>query len=277
MQKIQCDGAYFQPKSTLDCGQVFRYRAWRNGYLVCTSDRACYLYTEGPCTSIECEDKDAEYFYTYFDLSRDYKEICDRAKAYGIASVSAAAEYGKGMRILSQNREETVFSFLVSQNNHIPRIKSILERIAEGAGEEKYFMGEKFYTFPSALRLAREDETFFARSGAGYRAKYLAKTAKMLAQGALEGSQALTGTELRARLMRLEGVGPKVADCIALFAYRDTSAFPVDTWLEKVYREDFNGSLTDREKISEYFKNLFQDIAGYVQQYLFYCKRGEKR
>lgn len=277
MQRIECDRAYFEPKSTLDCGQVFRYRPWKKGYLVCSADRACYLYAEDSAAVIECEDKDAGYFYEYFDLARDYKSICERAKSYGLDSVTAAAEYGKGMRILSQNRDETVFSFLVSQNNHIPRIKGILERIAQSAGEEKRFSGETFYAFPSASVLAQKDEVFFADLGAGYRAKYLAKTAKMLSQGALEGAQLLSGKELRARLMELEGVGPKVADCIALFAFRDTRAFPVDTWLEKVYREDFKGALTDREKISEYFKDLFQDIAGYVQQYLFYCKRGEKR
>lgn len=164
----------------------------------------------------------------------------------------------------------------MSQNNHIPRIKGILERIAERAGEEKIFLGERFFTFPKASVLAEKDERFFADLGAGYRAKYLFASAKAIAAGALRGAREKRGDALRAQLTALCGVGPKVADCIALFAYHDTGAFPVDTWVEKVYREDFHGALKDRGKIAAFFRELFGDVGGYIQQVLFYCKRGER-
>ncbi len=225
---------------------------------------------------MECEDADRDYFHHYFDLSRDYGEICRRAESYGIETVCAAYRKGRGLRILNQDEEETTFSFLVSQNNHIPRIKGILERIAERAGEEKIFLGERFFTFPKASVLAEKDERFFADLGAGYRAKYLFASAKAIAAGALRGAREKHGDALRAQLTALCGVGPKVADCIALFAYHDTGAFPVDTWVEKVYREDFHGALKDRGKIAAFFRELFGDVGGYIQQVLFYCKRGER-
>lgn len=173
MQKITYEREYFEPQSTLGCGQTFRFRPWREGYFVCAADRACYVYARGNETFVECEDADRDYFHHYFDLSRDYGEICRRAESYGIETVCAAYRKGRGLRILNQDEEETTFSFLVSQNNHIPRIKGILERIAERAGEEKIFLGERFFTFPKASVLAEKDERFFADLGAGYRAKYL--------------------------------------------------------------------------------------------------------
>ena len=276
MQKITYEREYFEPQSTLGCGQTFRFRPWREGYFVCAADRACYVYARGNETFVECEDADGDYFHHYFDLSRDYGEICRRAESYGIETVCAAYRKGRGLRILNQDEEETTFSFLVSQNNHIPRIKGILERIAERAGEEKIFLGERFFTFPKASVLAEKDERFFADLGAGYRAKYLFASAKAIAAGALRGAREKHGDALRAQLTALCGVGPKVADCIALFAYHDTGAFPVDTWVEKVYREDFHGALKDRGKIAAFFRELFGDVGGYIQQVLFYCKRGER-
>ena len=79
--------------------------------------------------------------------------------------------------------------------------------------------------------------------------------------------------ELKQKLLSIFGVGPKVADCVALFGFHRSDSFPVDTWIEKVYREDFKGKLKDRNKISEYFVEKFKENSGYYQQYLFYYKR----
>lgn len=273
MQKIIFDGEYFDAKSTLECGQVFRFTPYKEGYLLFSQDKVCYVYSKNEKSVIECESENADYFYNYFDLERDYSKIYNVAISCGIESVAKAALGGKGIRILNQNVNETVISFIISQNNHIPRIKGIISRICERLGEKREFLGETYYTFPKIETLALKDERFFAELGAGYRAKYLADTAKSLSQGVLTGAESLSESALRKLLISLHGVGPKVADCIALFAFHKTQAFPVDTWMEKVYREDFNGLLTDREKIAKYFRNLFGDAGGYIQQYLFYDKR----
>jgi N-glycosylase/DNA lyase len=77
--------------------------------------------------------------------------------------------------------------------------------------------------------------------------------------------------------MSFKGIGPKVADCVCLFGYHKTKAFPVDTWIEKVYHEDFKGKLKDRNKISDYFISEFGENSGYFQQYLFYFKRSKEK
>lgn len=273
MQKIKFSATYFNPKSTLECGQLFRFKEFEKGYLVFSKDKACYLYSQGEETFIECESADVDYFFNYFDLARDYSKIYQSAVECNIPAVITSANIGKGIRILNQDINETVISFIISQNNHIPRIKGIISRICENVGKEREFMGEKYFTFPEISCLCQKDESFFAGIGAGYRAKYLSVTSKALASGVLLGAENLEENQLRKLLISLQGVGPKVADCIALFAFHKTHAFPVDTWVEKVYREDFNGTLTDREKIAEYFRQIFGENGGYVQQYLFYAKR----
>ena len=174
---------------------------------------------------------------------------------------------------MNQDPEETIFSFLLSQNNNIPRIRMLISRICGALGEECSFEGERYFAFPSARKLAERGEDFYASLGCGYRAKYIAGTARILAEDSAAGYAALSTEKLREKLLALPGVGPKVADCIALFAYHRAEAFPVDTWIERIYREELGGTLVGREKIAAYFAALFGDAGGYIQQYIFRYER----
>lgn len=89
----------------------------------------------------------------------------------------------------------------------------------------------------------------------------------------IEAARTLATSDLKRELTRLKGVGPKVADCVALFGFGRVDSFPVDTWIEKLYREDFGGRLTDRNAIADYFTSSFGERSGYFQQYLFHYKR----
>ena len=274
MREITFDG-FFDPAATLGCGQTFRFRPYGKGFLVFSKDKACHVFAEGGKTRILCDDADEPYFYEYFDLSRDYAQILSFAKNSGVPAVAEAAEYGKGIHILRQDAEETVFSFILSQNNRIPRIKAIIERICAALGKEREFLGERYHAFPPAARLAEKGADFYAELGAGYRAAYIAETAKKIAAEGLPFAS-FRGARLREALTGLKGVGPKVADCIALFGFADTAAFPVDTWIEKAYREDMGGTLKKREEISAYLSEKFGEYGGFMQQYLFYYKRGRR-
>ena len=271
MQKIDFDSEYFNPKDVLECGQVFRFERFKQGYKVFSRDKACYVYTEGNRTVIESEHPD--YFYRYFDLDRDYKEIIERVKQFNIPSLDYACEAGKGLRLLNQDKEETLFSFIISQNNNIPRIKGIISRICAGVGRKCEFMGEEYYAFPTAAELAQKDAEYYHSLGAGYRDIFIAETAKRVAAEGLSHLENLSAQELKKGLLSYKGVGPKVADCVCLFAYGKATSFPVDTWIEKIYREDFSGTEKNRKKINAYFTSLFGEYSGYVQQYLFYGKR----
>lgn len=275
MTKIITEEEFFNVKDTLECGQIFRFKPFEKGYLVFSKDMACYAYNEDGKAVIECETENEGYFRYFFDLSRDYSLIYSRAKKSRYDIVSRAAEAGKGIRILNQDKTETLFSFLTSQNNRIPRIKSIIERTCAARGVKNSFSGEEYYSFPLPEELFDEDVGFYNGLGYGYRSDFIRSTAKRLIENAdeLDKMTALSTKELKESLMSFKGVGPKVADCVSLFAYHKTDAFPVDTWIEKLYREDFNGAEKNRNKINEFFVNSFGEDSGYIQQYVFYYKR----
>ncbi len=274
MQTIIFPTEYFNVKDTLDCGQLFRFSSYKNGFIVHSADKHAYVYQNEKNSIIECEDGDKEYFYNYFDLARDYSQIYTSAKSQSVAALSISADLGKGIRILNQNKIEALFSFIVSQNNNIPRIKGIIERLCSALGDEKIFDGQTYYSFPTPEKMATKDETFYKSIGLGYRAEYVRRLAVDIVNGLdINEFDNLSTKGLKTRLVKLYGVGVKVADCVSLFGFHRSDAFPVDTWIEKVYREDFKGEMTDRAKIADWFVEKFGDNSGYYQQYLFYYKR----
>ena len=272
--KIVSDGEYFNVTDTLCCGQVFRFVPHENGYFINSLDKRAFAYDEGGKGVIECNASDEEYFYNYFDLSRDYEKIVYAAENSGFPVLAHSASLGKGIRILCQNEEEALISFIVSQNNNIPRIKGIIERLCKALGDKKEFYGEEYYSFPKAEKMAEMPLDFYSGIGLGYRAEYIKCVAEKIVGGwSARSLKNLSSAELRKELIGIKGVGPKVADCAVLFGFHRSDSFPADTWIEKVYKEDFNGTLTDRKKISEYFTGMFGENSGYFQQYLFYYKR----
>lgn len=274
MIKINCPAEFLSIKDTLYCGQIFRFKPYKDGYLVNSLDKCAYCYNEDDRAVIECEETDLAYFFEFFDLNKDYSKIVSEAKEQGVEILSAAAENCKGIRILKQNPLETLFSFIVSQNNNIPRIKGIIERLCAALGELRVFMGESYHAFPTAKKMAGKDENFYKDLGLGYRAEYVRRLAVDIVNGLdISEFSSLSTVDLKKRLLSIHGVGPKVADCVTLFGFNRSDSFPVDTWMEKVYREDFKGNLKDRNKITEYFNNRFKENAGYFQQYLFHYKR----
>ena len=279
MKKLTFSSDYFSPTQTLECGQIFRFKKAslsgenNNGYVVFSRDKACFLAEENNRTCVYCLPEDEEYFYNYFDESENYGEIFTRAKNCGVDVLAKAAESGKGIRILRQDPEEMLYSFVISQNNNIPRIKKIINGLCEALGEKKTINGFEYRAFPKTQVLAEQTEEFFVSMGLGYRAGYMKNLSEELKNGLLEEASSLSGEKLKARLLKIKGIGEKVADCACLFGFHKTDSFPVDVWLEKVYREDFKGELTDRKKITSYFTQKFGQDSGYFQQYLFYYKR----
>ena len=269
--KFDFDATYFNPLHTLDCGQVFRFSPYKEGFLVNSADKIAYVFSDGVKTVVESEHPD--YFYNYFDLARDYKQIVDTVSAFDIPLLTKSAELCRGLRILNQDREEMIYSFIISQNNNIPRIKGIIGRICTALGEKTSSPFGDYYSFPSSSALAGADVSVFTAAGAGYRDIYLSETSKRICAEGIADLEALSTKELKEKLLGYKGIGPKVADCVSLFGFRKTDSFPVDTWIEKVYRDDLGGTLKDREKIAKYLIDTFKENSGYVQQYLFYGKR----
>lgn len=273
MKEIVFPSKYFNARDTLECGQIFRFNAVSGGYLVKSRDKACFLKTIDGVTAFSCEDGDVDYFKRYFDLETDYEGINERAKNSGFEILAKAAQAAEGVRILKQDEAETCFSFLISQNNNIPRIKGIIEKLCDGLGKKREFCGMEYMTFPKTEDLKNADVDFYKSIGMGYRAEFFKGLAQIITDDYIAELRKTSGAELKKRLLSVRGIGDKVADCIRLFGFHKTDSFPVDVWIEKIYAEDFGGKLLGREKISEYFVKTFGFDSGFFQQYLFHYKR----
>lgn len=257
------DAQNFDPFVSCECGQCFRFEKLSdNEYTLTACGRALNIKqtTDGWlfCDVTEAEFK--EKFIDYFDLERDYGAIIKSFKHD--ASITRAAEIGGGIRIFRQDPWETLISFIISQNNNIPRIKKIINALCTLLGEEK----DGFFAFPTAQAIADAGIEGLAPIKSGFRAKYIIDAASKVVSGQISLERIAKSGYSAAldELKTIKGVGDKVANCVLLFGFGYYEAFPIDVWvkrvIEKYYGEGFNP-----KTLGEY--------AGIAQQYLFYFER----
>ena len=290
------DVSQFNVNQIFDCGQIFRYYINNNVAEVVSMDKYAKLITYD--NRIEIITKYTRYFVDYFDLERDYGAI-----KYGLKDddfLSPAIKYGYGIRILNQNLFEMIISFIVSANNNIKRIKNSLNYLSRKFGT-KHIVGVKelnvdinndilhdsplsylnnnvieYYAFPTLEQLKRATVADYVEAGLGYRAEYMYDTVQKLSTSNLKDFKVLESDEKLQFLLGLKGVGEKVAHCILLFACHDTTRFPVDTWINKVYNDLNNTNITNRKEVSRDLTSRYGALSGYAQQYFFYYYRENK-
>lgn len=256
----------FDLPHTLDCGQAFRWKMDQNGIwsgVAFGRQLSLEKLENGTVVLYNTSKNDYENIWKdYFDFNRDYREIIEILSRD--ETLKKACEYSYGIRILNQEPFETLCSFIISQNNNIKRIKGIIERLCENFGEEK----DGYYTFPTAKKLASLtlDDLQVLRSG--FRAKYLLDAAQKVANNEvnLELLKDMSLDDARNELMKIKGVGPKVADCCLLFSHHHTEAFPKDVWIKRAMEILFQGELPE----------IAQKYAGIAQQYIFFYARDTK-
>lgn len=256
----------FDIVQTLECGQVFRYGEKDGRYFVISKDHILYCKDLGDCYEFETDD--VPYFKNYLDLDRDYEAIQREVQDGGF--VSDAIEYGKGIRILNQDLQEMIISFLVSQNNNIPRIKNTIDAFCRALGKEM----EGYFAFPCMEAFAKQDLFFYKECGCGYRAEYIQGISRDIVEHGLPDLENMDTDEARNVLLSYKGIGRKVADCILLFGLQRKDVFPVDTWIYKAFQNDFPKVLPEKMAtllIQKYGKN-----SGFVQQWAFFYKRNFK-
>ena len=228
-----------------------------------------------------CSADDFEKIWrSYLDLDRDYGAI-KAALSESDEVMAKAISGGEGIRILRQELWETMVSFIISQNNNIPRIKGCIEKLArifgDPAGE---YGGVEYYNVPSPGVMAELTAEDLAPVRLGYRAPYLVETAKQVeAKGGMDvvaAELAATGTPEEAceYLRGFQGVGPKVASCIALFGLGRLEAFPIDVWVRRVMNRLYGIDEKDIKGMNAYAAEHFGANGGIAQQYLFYYIRG---
>ncbi len=266
----------FDIEETLECGQCFRFEE--------TGDKKYNIVACGRVLNIEqgdnevvfypCNKDDFENIWkNYFDFDTDYNDIKNRlSKTDDI--MKKAVEYAQGIRILNQESFECVLSFIISQNNNIPRIKGIIARMAEKYGTQD---GEN-YLFPTYEQIKNATVEELAELRMGFRAKYIFDALeKFGGEINMDEINKLDTDMLRKELMKIKGIGQKVADCSLMFSFGRREVFPTDVWVKRVMEYFyFDGEDTDIKTIHALAKEKWGELAGYAQQYLFYYARSVK-
>ena len=248
---------------TLDCGQSFRWKRNDNGsFSGVAFNRAVTMDLIGTDLYIDnAPMEDYDLWYNYLDLQLDYGKIRDSISNIHPVLKEASA-YAPGIRILRQDPWEALCTFIISQNNNIKRIKGIVERLCENFGE-KLSQGE--YTFPTAEKLSKLSVDDLAPIRAGFRNKYIIDGAQKVNSGEvnLNICYDLPYDEARQELMKIKGVGTKVADCTLLFGFHRIEAFPLDVWMKRAMEKLFP-TMSPKD---------FGEYAGIAQQYIFHYSR----
>ncbi|MBO4216914.1 MAG: hypothetical protein J5940_03115 [Clostridia bacterium] len=261
--------AHFDLDKIFDCGQSFRFEkggdgVWEGvayGRLLRISQDADHIYPE-------CTREEFDSLWTgYLGLDVDYDAVnADILSHFGDGVMTDAMAAGDGIRILRQEPWETLCSFIISQNNNIPRIKSLVSAICRTYGEKFEYNGAEYYAFPTPEALLSAGEDGLKALKTGFRAGYLISAAEHCRDGMdlCRIRDEYTYEQGLEELCTIKGVGPKVASCTLLFSLGKTGAFPIDVWIRKVIDKYFGGKL-DTASLGAY--------AGIAQQYLFYYER----
>ncbi len=253
----------FDLSLSLDCGQAFRWIYEDNKWHGVAYGKYLEIEQTDNKLILNCTAEDYEKIWkSYFDLECDYEKI---TTFYDDEHLKTAVKEYNGIRILRQEPWEALCSFIISQNNNIPRIKGIVERLCEHFGEGE--SGKK--SFPSAQKLAPLSVDDLAPLRAGFRAKYIIDAANKVSSGVVDFN-AINENPIefgREELQKIKGVGAKVAECTLLYGFHKIEAFPVDVWVKRIMSEMYPNGLPECTKGTE----------GIAQQYLFHWRRMQDR
>jgi N-glycosylase/DNA lyase len=266
--------------ATLDSGQVFRWQKAGDGWIGVVGDNFVRLKqkSDGICAQAAVPQKNWDWLREFLQTEIELKKILTAFPDDEPMRAAVAACHG--LRILRQDPWECLASFILSSTKQIVQIRQIVSLLCERFGErlapQPLISNEPIFAFPCAEKIAALTEVELRACKMGFRAPNLLAAAREIAEGRfdLERIRRLPHAEARAELMKLRGVGGKIADCVLLFAYGFDSAFPVDVWVERaLQRLYFPRRRASGQRLRRFAGTHFGPHAGYAQQYLFHYIR----
>lgn len=270
--------ADFDPKHIFECGQCFRWMAEEDGsYTGVAKGKVINVSRENDTVYIKNSSlKDFnDIWKDYFDLNTDYTKIKNILKNMD-EHLEKATEFGWGIRILRQDPWEMIISFIISSNNRIPMIQRAIGNLSRQYGTYiGQYNGVDYYDFPTPEQLNKASIEDIRACSTGFRDKYIKSTTEAVINNNddVYKYNSLSTEECRKELMKFNGIGPKVCDCIALFGMQKYDTFPVDVWVKRVMQEFYVDDDMSLPKMRTYAIDKFGDLSGFAQQYLFYYAR----
>ena len=267
----------FNLEHIFECGQCFRWEKINEySYIGIIDDTVLKVKIDNDKLVISgvTDKKDIQnYLIEYFDLNRDYSNIKSKLSLID-KYMKESIDYGYGIRILNQNIWECIISYIISANNNIPRIKKIINNLSTRFGKKVTFEGNNYYLFPTIDQLATASVEDFSRDIRLY------NTTQAIYNKDFDLSKLMQiddTNEIEKNLLGLDGVGPKVANCIMLFSLKRFDVFPVDVWVRRVMNELYihakDENKINSKEIVKLAHDKFGDLSGIAQQYLFYWRR----
>ena len=271
----------FDLAMTLSSGQVFHWEKAGHGFVGAIGDVAAYVEQDKSVLKVRFggtpkPTRETRALPTlvanYFALDHPLAEIC--ASFPNDPVMNAARIFCRGLRIIRQPKWECLATFICSSMKQVAHIRQISKALRERFGVTN---NQAVQAFPSAERLAKSSERELRKCALGYRAKNLLATARLVDSGEadLEAWSALSDADLRKKLCEFPGVGPKIANCVMLFAYERLRAFPIDVWIERILRQHYvsHEKKWSAQRLRGFSETYFGEYGGYAQQYLFHHAR----
>lgn len=270
----------FNIKEIFECGQIFRYFLEDDGsYTLTAHSKVVNFKNVDDCIVIDhtnLEDFN-NIWVNYLDINTDYEKIISELEIDDV--MKTAISFGRGIRILNQDKYEIMISFMISANNRIPMIRKVIENLSVAFG--KYickYRGRDYFAFPTIEELANADLEDIKNCKAGFRSERIREAAIRLRDNADEVDLLHSIDEIPYEkglefLKTYKGIGDKIANCILLFSGKQVAAFPIDVWIRRIMQTLYPLSDKSDKEIQKFAKEKFGDLAGYAQQYLFYYAR----
>lgn len=266
----------FNLKHTLECGQFFRFKKINDWYFVNSRDKLFKLkqdknkiyYKFAECNG-DFDKK--EFLISFFRLDEDYEDIARNISKD--KHVKKAVSMFKGLRLIKQDPWECAISYICSSAANIPKIQMNIELLSRAFGKKIVLDGFESYTFPEPGSMNNIRKIKKCR--VGFRAEFIFEANKKLTK--IDNLKNMDYETARKELMKIKGIGEKVADCVCLFSLGKNEAFPVDTWVNKIMNKLYLKNEKNRKRISSFAREYFGKNAGYAQEYLFYAIREGKQ
>jgi len=286
MKLVEISAPEFDLAMTLNSGQVFHWQKVDDGFVGAIGDLPVYVEQRGNVLTVQNGEAARSprrslpgIVARYFALDHPLAEICDSFPKDPV--MNAARKFCHGLRIIRQPKWECLATFICSSMKQVAHIRQISLALRKRFGERRRIGDQLVYAFASPQRLAQASEKELLECKLGYRAKNLRATARLVScgQADLEAWSVLSDAELRKQLCALPGVGPKIANCVMLFAYERLRAFPIDVWIERVLRQHYfsRRRKMNAQRLRQFSETYFGEHGGYAQQYLFHQARSGGR
>lgn len=262
----------FDLKSTILSGSCFRVIEESDGsFTNILKDRVINIKQDKDELIVTSSNNDnlESVIKEYFDLNRDYNVINQQLINNDNKMIEIVSKC-KGYKIINQDSFEMCISYIISQNNNVKRISKAILDISNKYGKTVIFNNKEYHLFPTYESIKNISVEELRGFKVGFRAEYIKDFLDKYEN--LKDINTLNTKAATAELMKVKGIGLKVASCILLFGYKRLDTYPIDTWVKKSISEIYNIK-NDQKTIEKFAENTYKEYSGIAIQYLFHSKR----